>query len=197
MSANAMFFSPTPQGTYHHTSYSSIDPTQQLQLSTRGKAALVTGAGTPGIGAAIAASLARSGISWLGLLGRRETTLLKTRDAVVSEANNNNNKQTQVWVREVDVVDAEAVERAVEEFKAFVGEKGGKGQGQGQGIDILVANAGYMPDLVGVVDADPVDWWRGFEVNGEYEWERASENIDFLVISPFSFLLPNCLGLRA
>jgi NAD(P)-dependent dehydrogenase (short-subunit alcohol dehydrogenase family) len=32
-------------------------------------------------------------------------------------------------------------------------------------VDVLVSNAGYLPDLGPVKDASLDDWWRGMEVN--------------------------------
>ncbi|KAK0721067.1 hypothetical protein B0H67DRAFT_212051 [Lasiosphaeris hirsuta] len=72
----------TPYQTYHHKSYAAIDPARPA-LSTRSKSAVVTGAGS-GIGASIALSLAKSGVSQLALLGRRVQALEKTKSAVLA-----------------------------------------------------------------------------------------------------------------
>jgi NADP-dependent 3-hydroxy acid dehydrogenase YdfG len=149
----------TPGTIYHRDTYPYIDPSRPA-LSTKGKTAIVTGAGS-GIGASIAQSLAKSGISALGLVGRTATTLQRTRDAVAALS-----PATQVHVYAVDILDGGAVDRALAAFAAATASGT---------IDIVVANAGYMSDLSSVVGADADDWWRGFEVNirGNFHLLRA------------------------
>ena len=31
--------------------------------------------------------------------------------------------------------------------------------------DILISNAGYLPEPASVIDSDPSDWWKGFEAS--------------------------------
>jgi NAD(P)-dependent dehydrogenase (short-subunit alcohol dehydrogenase family) len=134
---------------YHKTTYPAIDPFRP-ELSTKGKSAIVTGAGQGGIGASIAESLAKSGISSLALVGRNEAKLLKTK-AKISELAPN----TKVYIYTADIVDLSAVSSSFDSFVAATGSK----------IDILVANAGYMPYLETIAASDPEDWWSGFEIN--------------------------------
>ncbi|KAK3348730.1 hypothetical protein B0T25DRAFT_546395 [Lasiosphaeria hispida] len=152
----------TPYQTYHHKSYAAIDPTRPA-LSTRSKSAVVTGAGS-GIGASIALSLAKSGVSQLALLGRRVQALEKTKSAVLAVSPS----LTQVFVYPVDVTDAAAVDAAL---NAFAGEC----VSSHNKIDILVANAGTLGALEPLTTADPVVWWEGFEVNvrGNFNLVRA------------------------
>ncbi|RYP14002.1 hypothetical protein DL767_010472 [Monosporascus sp. MG133] len=63
---------------------------------------------------------------------------------------------TKVFTYVVDIVDEDAVKAA---FAAFAAKLGGRA------IDVLVANAGYMANLATIADADPSDWWSGFEIN--------------------------------
>jgi len=141
---------PSPTQTYHTDTYPSISPTL-AHLSTAGKSAFVTGAGAGGIGAAIAASLARSGISTLGLLGRNESRLRETQKSLQAIA-----PTTTIHIYIADLTDCPAVQKVVSTFAAAVASGT---------IDILVANAGYLADLSSVAAAEPADWWSGFETN--------------------------------
>jgi len=142
------FFRPLT-AKYHKTTYAAIDPFR-AELSTKGKTAIVTGAGQGGIGASIAQSLAKSGISFLAIIGRNEEKLLQTKSTIANISPN-----TKVYIYTADIVNLSSVSSA---FDAFVAATGSK-------IDILVANAGYMPYLGTITSSDPEDWWTGFEIN--------------------------------
>lgn len=149
----------TPYQTYHNKSYPAIDPTQP-SLSTKSKSAVVTGAGS-GIGASIAISLAKSAVSELALIGRREHVLRKTKSAVEAVS-----PCTMVFIYPVDMTDRSALDTALEDFARQCGS--GK-------IDILIANAGSLGPLSSIRDGDPAAWWDGFEVNvrGNFNLIRA------------------------
>lgn len=132
----------------HHTTYTAISP-KRPELSTKGKNALIAGGGS-GIGASLADSLARSGITNLALLGRNEKSLAETKKNIETT-----NPDTKVWVYAVDLLDAQKLQASVQSFAASINGK----------IDILVANAGYMSDLGLITDSDPEEWWKGFEIN--------------------------------
>ncbi|KAI0124151.1 hypothetical protein BJ170DRAFT_73747 [Xylariales sp. AK1849] len=134
--------------TYRRQTYPFIDPFRP-ELSTEGKTALVSGAGQ-GIGASIAKSLAKSGISALAILGRTEQTLLRTKAAIEKLSDS-----TRIFIYALDITDLNGVTSAFDDFVAQTGTK----------VDILVANAGYLADLTSIVDANPEDWWSGFEIN--------------------------------
>jgi NAD(P)-dependent dehydrogenase (short-subunit alcohol dehydrogenase family) len=136
--------------TWRRDTYPSISPTLS-HLSTTGKTALVTGAGAGGIGAAIATSLAHSGISTLGLLGRSEARLFETQKLVKAIS-----PKTIVLIYIADLTDGPKIQRAVSTFAAAA---------PGGTIDILVANAGYLADLSSIEAAELADWWSGFETN--------------------------------
>ncbi|KAI1081713.1 hypothetical protein F5B20DRAFT_53264 [Whalleya microplaca] len=144
---------------YRRNTYPAIDPAQP-ELSTKGKSAVVTGAGQ-GVGASIARSLARSGISFLALVGRRLGPLNS-----VAEEIGKLGPDTKVFTYVVDIVDEDAVKTGFARFAADIG---------GRAIDILIANAGYMADLGMIADVDPKDWWSGFEINikGNFHLMRA------------------------
>ncbi|KAL2276501.1 hypothetical protein FJTKL_00815 [Diaporthe vaccinii] len=139
----------TPYRIYHRRSYAAIDPTRPA-LSTRSKSAVVTGAGS-GIGASIAVSLAKSAVSYIALIGRREHALLKTKLAVEAVSNS-----TKVYIYAVDITNLTAVDTVLDSFA--------RNCASGT-IDIVVANAGSLGPLSSIRDANPVEWWDGFEIN--------------------------------
>lgn len=139
----------TPYRIYHRRSYAAIDPTRPA-LSTESKSAVVTGAGS-GIGASIATSLAKSAISFIALIGRREHALLKTKSAVEAVS-----ASTKVYTYTVNITNLTAVDAALDAFaRECVSGK----------IDILVANAGSLGPLSSIRDANPTEWFDGFETN--------------------------------
>jgi 3-oxoacyl-[acyl-carrier protein] reductase len=105
-----------------------------------GQVALVTGGGR-GIGARIARELTDA--------GARVAVAARTRQQVEQVA-----EETGGLALELDVSDAAAVERAVAETERELGP-----------IDLLCANAGMGGPDGAAWDAEPVDWWRVFEVN--------------------------------
>lgn len=139
----------TPYRIYHRRSYAAIDPTRPA-LSTESKSAVVTGAGS-GIGASIAISLAKSAISFIALVGRREHALLKTKSAIQAVSSS-----TKVYTYTVDITNLSAVNAALDAFaQECVSGK----------IDILVANAGSLGPLSSIRDANPAEWFDAFETN--------------------------------
>lgn len=172
----------------HKTTYAAINPLL-TQLSTRGRSALITGAGT-GVGAAIAKSLARSGISQLGLVGRTESSLSKTK-AEISALDLN----TDISVFAADISDHEAVTAAVKGFAQVTSS--GK-------IDILIANAAHLADLRSITDSDPEDFWLSFKTNilGNFNLLRAFQplaapNASVIHISTAAIAIPYIPGYAA
>lgn len=149
---------PSPTKTYHQKTYEAISPARP-ELSTKGKNAFISGGGT-GIGASIAHSLARSGVTNLGILGRRTSPLEATKTAIEAA-----HPGTKVHLYAADITDAEATAKTLAAFA----------QAAGGAIDILVANAGYLSDLASIADTDPEEWWQGFEVSvrGNFNLLRA------------------------
>ncbi|KAJ4251942.1 hypothetical protein NW762_011242 [Fusarium torreyae] len=148
----------SPVKTTHQKTYPSISPLRP-ELSTKGKNALITGGGS-GIGASIAKSFAQSGITNLAILGRTEKTLLQNKTEIENQYPN-----TKVWTYTVDIVDADSTLSALEAYTTAINSK----------IDILIANAGYMPKAEPIAEADPNDWWHTFEINvkGNFNLLRA------------------------
>ncbi|KAF6803001.1 oxidoreductase C663.06c-like protein 1 [Colletotrichum sojae] len=149
---------PSPTKTYHQNTYEAISPSRP-ELSTKGKHAFISGGGT-GIGASIAQSLAKSGVSNLAIMGRRTAPLEATKTDIEAA-----HPGTKVHLYAGDITDAEATTKTLASFAEAVGGK----------IDILVANAGYLSDLASIVDTDADEWWQGFEVSvrGNFNLLRA------------------------
>ncbi|CAM1507860.1 Fc.00g047080.m01.CDS01 [Cosmosporella sp. VM-42] len=150
--------SKTEIKTFHQTTYPAVSP-DRPELSTRGKNALITGGGS-GIGATIAQSFAKSGITNLALLGRTEKTLLENKAKIEALS-----LETKVWTYTVDVVDPKALNAIVQTYATSINGK----------IDILIANAGYLADLGSIISSDADDWWKGFEISvkGNFNLLRA------------------------
>lgn len=149
---------PTYTKVFHHEPYAAILPTRP-ELSTKGKHVVITGAGT-GIGAAIALSFAQSGASSIGLLGRTEATLLRTKHTITTTY-----PETAVHIVTADVTNETSVRAALEKYASSAGKK----------LDILVANAGVFPDPGTLLDSDASLWWSGYEINikGQFNLIRA------------------------
>jgi NAD(P)-dependent dehydrogenase (short-subunit alcohol dehydrogenase family) len=115
-----------------------------------GQVAFVTGGGR-GIGAGIARELADG--------GAKVAVAARTKDQVEQVA-------TEIGglAVELDVTDLAGVERAVAETEQELGP-----------IDLLAANAGIGSGGDELVQSDPAEWWRTFEVNvlGVYHSARA------------------------
>ncbi|KAL5325252.1 hypothetical protein ACEPPN_006376 [Leptodophora sp. 'Broadleaf-Isolate-01'] len=138
---------PSPVKTYHRDTYPAIDPTSP-RLSTAGKNIVITGGGA-GIGVGLAHSFAQSGASTISLLGRTEKTLIDTKTQLEKEYT-----KTKIYTYVADIVNKSALVTAFESIKAAVGP-----------IDVLVANAGFLPNLNPIAKVDLEDWYNGFEVN--------------------------------
>jgi NAD(P)-dependent dehydrogenase (short-subunit alcohol dehydrogenase family) len=130
----------------HHDTYPFIDPTKS-DLSS--KSVFITGA-SKGIGKATAISFAKAGCRRIALAARTplDSTVQAIKDAAPGP-------ETQELALNVDVTSAESVKAAADEVaKAFDGA-----------VDIVISNAGYLETFHLVAEADPVEWWRSWEVN--------------------------------
>ena len=128
---------------WHNASYPAISPSNPA-LSVAGKTVFITGGGA-GIGAATARAFAAAGASTVAISGRTEKTLLSAKEDIESA-----HKGVKVLTFVADVTDAKAMDAA---FTST-----GK-------VDVLVHNAGYLPQLVLIAQSDIQDWWSGFEIN--------------------------------
>lgn len=130
-------------------SYPFIDPTKHNLV---GKCVFITGA-SKGIGAAIAVSYAKAGVSIIGTAARssQDTTIKAIKEA----ANAAGKSLPTIFSYTLDVTDTESVKNIA---KLFALDTGGR-------LDILVNNAGYLPRFVPIIESDPEDWWEGWRVN--------------------------------
>lgn len=127
------------------TPYDRLSPLR-VQNEFANKSVLITGGGK-GIGAAIAKSFAEAGVACIHISGRDQKSLEATTKEITRSF-----PKVQVISHVTDIVSASDVAQL---FKSIGTES----------LDVLVNNAGYMPNACPFVDADLHDWWRGFEVN--------------------------------
>jgi NAD(P)-dependent dehydrogenase (short-subunit alcohol dehydrogenase family) len=116
-----------------------------LRSEYAGKKVIITGGGT-GIGASVARSFAEAHVASILLAGRSEGTL----EATVAELTQAY-PEVKTSYKILDIVSRDSV-------KAFF-------ESLTEPADILLNNAGYLPDLEDAAEARIDDWWRGFEVN--------------------------------
>ncbi len=139
---------PSPVQNYHTKPYAQIDPASP-KLSTKGKHVVISGGGS-GIGEYIAEAFAKSGASSISLLGRTEKTLLANKEKI-----NASYPETKVLTFTADIADEESLAKAFQAISSTITAK----------LDVLIANAGYLPELVPIAMASLNEWFRGFEVN--------------------------------
>ncbi|OCL13431.1 NAD(P)-binding protein [Glonium stellatum] len=129
--------------TTRSSSYPAVSPTRP-ELSVKGKSVLVTGGGY-GIGSSIAHAFAAAGAARIAISGRTESKLKSTADEL-----NATYPSTTTSYYIADITDAKAVAAMFKSFGA---------------PDILINNAGLLPDVEPVKTVDLKSWWKGFEVN--------------------------------
>ena len=134
---------PTLTKVWHNASYPAIDPTK-ASLSVAGKTVFITGA-SAGIGLATAHAFAAAGASTVAISGRTEKTLESARKEI---------EATHTGVKLLTFVADVTNQKAVESAFSAIGK-----------VDILVSNAGQLPDVVPIAQANLNDWWSGFETN--------------------------------
>lgn len=141
---------PSLTKTWHSKPYDAISPSR-AELSAKGKTVVITGGGGA-IGGATALAFAGAGASKIVVIGRRAEPLEETKRKVEEAVSD-----CSVKVVQGDLADAVSMKNA---FEKIAHEFGGK-------VDVLVANAGYLPSFGSIVEADPDEWFRGFEINGK------------------------------
>ena len=135
---------PSYTKTWHNNTYAAISPSNP-SLSAAHKTVFITGGGA-GVGRSISQSFAAAGAATVVITGRTEKTLLVAKKEIESA-----HPKTKVQTYAADITD----ERAMNAAFASTGRK----------IDILVHNAGYLPDMEPIAKSELAEWWRGFEVN--------------------------------
>ena len=138
---------PSPVQTYHTDTYPAINPSNP-ELSTKGKNIVITGAGS-GIGSAVAESFAISGASNVSILGRTAGTLGETKDKLQEQY-----PGTRFHSYMADIVDKQSLVKAFKAIKESTGL-----------VDILIANAGFLPNILPIAKSDPEEWLNAFEIN--------------------------------
>lgn len=138
---------PSFTKTYHQASYPAIDPTRP-ELSVADKSVVIVG-GSAGIGRATAQAFARAGAKHVIITGRTRSTLDEAKKEIENEF-----PSTTVHPLVVNLTNRLAVDKALSMLRDETGP-----------LDVLVHNAGYLPDMEPVASSDADDWWQGFEVN--------------------------------
>ncbi|KAK9311435.1 hypothetical protein V1522DRAFT_48066 [Lipomyces starkeyi] len=141
-----MSFPPWTSTTRHDT-YPAISPSNPA-LSSKGKVILITGGGS-GIGAATAISFAKSGARAVIITGRTEKSLAASAAAIKALGLGCEARYFVAYVEDAP---------RIETIFSAVSVEFGK-------IDVVVSNAGYLPDHSLLKDARLEDWWRAFQVN--------------------------------
>jgi NADP-dependent 3-hydroxy acid dehydrogenase YdfG len=90
----------------------------------------------------------RSGSKAVVILGRRASILSAAKKDLEALGS------SKILTYEADVVDENALNSAFAATEAAVGK-----------VDIVVANAGFMPEFAPAAVVEIGDWWKAFEVN--------------------------------
>ncbi|KAJ5180120.1 NADP(+)-dependent dehydrogenase [Penicillium capsulatum] len=133
----------------HHDTYPFIAPTG---TELTGKSIFISGASS-GVGRATAIQCVRAGCAKIAIAARSGL------DDVVKEmedgACQSKLETPHILPLQMDVTSEDSVRKAAK----TVAE-----QFQGK-LDILVNNAGYLPEFKPISESDPLEWWKGWEVN--------------------------------
>lgn len=144
--------------TLHSDTYEAIDSSK---ANLHGKNVFICGA-SKGIGRSITLSFAKAGASCIAIGARSDQAALENdiKDAAAA-AKKRPPKLLQI---KLDVTDQKSIESAAENVENQFGR-----------LDILVHNAGIFGTPGLIVDSDPVDWWKTWDVNvrGPYLVTRA------------------------
>ena len=142
----------------HHDTYKFI---KSLRGEFGDRRVLITGA-SKGIGQEIAISFARAGYGHIALLARSSvaSTVAKVNEAAQSARH----KVPQILELSADITSAESIDAAADKVQSTWGS-----------LDVLINNAGYLETWRRIIESNPDDWWRSWEVNvkGTYLMDRA------------------------
>jgi NAD(P)-dependent dehydrogenase (short-subunit alcohol dehydrogenase family) len=112
---------------------------------------LITG-GSKGVGLATAISFAQAGAVGIAITGRSD--LADAESKILAAAEKAGKKAPQLLKLQMDVMDIESVNAAAKEVEKSFPE-----------LDILINNAGYLSPFDTILESDPDDYWRNYEVN--------------------------------
>ncbi|ETI19902.1 hypothetical protein G647_08917 [Cladophialophora carrionii CBS 160.54] len=140
---------------WHSEPYPSIDPTRP-ELSAKGKVIAITG-GEGSIGIAVARAFARAGAERIAIVGRSVDRWSNAKREIECLG-------ARVLAVRGDISDGPSIHSAFATIEREFGK-----------VDVAVANAGYLPRFSSIPEADPDEWWKGFEVNtkGAFNTSRA------------------------
>ncbi|KAI1107212.1 NAD(P)-binding protein [Jackrogersella minutella] len=133
----------------HTDTYEYISP---KKLDLHGRSVFITGA-SKGVGRETTLSFAAAGCSKIGIGARSDLSDLVTE--IKKVAREAGRKEPNVVSVKLDVTSEGSVEAAA---KTISDEFGGK-------LDILINNAGYLPEWLPVGASDTNEWWTTYEVN--------------------------------
>ncbi|KAB8074815.1 oxidoreductase [Aspergillus leporis] len=142
--------------THHNDTYPAIAHTNH-----HGRIVLITGA-SKGIGRATAIAFARAGAASIVIAAR--SGLDEVEQEILAAAAAASSFTPQIIKVQLDVSSETSVSRAVEQVELSCGH-----------LDILVNNAGHNEDWKPIIESDPAEWWKTWEVNlnGVYLVTRA------------------------
>ncbi|KAI2467188.1 NAD(P)-binding protein [Annulohypoxylon bovei var. microspora] len=154
---------PPPRGTPNilegpgTDTYPAID---SAKANLNGKAVFISGA-SRGLGRAMAVSFTKAGASMIAIGARSDlsTTAKEMKAAAASVGK----PEPTILLLKLDVSDRKSVDEAAEQVKKSFGY-----------IDIVINNAGVFYGSL-IVDSDPEEWWKVFQINlvGPYLVARA------------------------
>ncbi|KAL6720840.1 hypothetical protein ACLMJK_002765 [Lecanora helva] len=154
---------PCPVSTWHNNTYPAIAP-QRDELSSAGKTVIITGAVSfvpnnkypnahltgasikgSGIGRETAIAFAAAGAEHIVLVGRKESTLSKTRAAVLSGT-----RQLRCTAFPADVNDEKAMNQIATDIGTW---------------DVFILNAAYIAEPTTIASANISQYWASYETN--------------------------------
>jgi NAD(P)-dependent dehydrogenase (short-subunit alcohol dehydrogenase family) len=153
--------------TVHNDTYPEID---SAKANLSGKAVLIVG-GSKGIGRGIATSFAKAGVSHLAVTARSFPDGLEK--ALTEAAEAAGKKAPKVHLIKVEVTKLDSVRAAREVVETEIGR-----------LDVLVNNAGILPEMKPLADTDPDLWWSTFDVNLKGLYYACHTFIPLLLKSP-------------
>jgi len=137
---------PNPTAKYHHDPTPATNPTQK-HLSVAGRTVLVTGGGGS-IGAATVEAFAKARADHIFFVGRRLNLLTELEEKLSKVY-----PQTRFHAIQTDISKENEVKDLIQKINKV------------SFLDILVANAAYLPSTGTIAASETSDWWKGYEIN--------------------------------
>ncbi|KAF2670066.1 NAD-P-binding protein [Microthyrium microscopicum] len=134
--------------TTHKDTYPFINPAKSDHT---GHYVLITG-GSKGIGLATAISFAQAGAAGIAITGRSDLT--DAGKQIFVAAAKAGKPSPKIVALPMDVLDLESVNNAMADLEKVFPK-----------LDILINNAGYLSPFDPIMQSEPADWWKNWEVN--------------------------------